>query len=247
MTARREARREKVFRAIRRAFVWSCKASILSLLGLVALFVIDGIWPGSIGDLMMLETPRQLVLGLAVFIFVAMVPALVPFISLAYMVSAIFGAEAGGRKELGLMTFAIFSGAFALILAIEDNSCLAAGVDPGACLGAKLAFIANQFSKGGFGDIFDIYDMNFEGLDLQTMSGVAKIYVLNFRMLSGAYLAALLVALFSREGREDPAPEAEPVVVPAADPAPANPDPAPLVLTRPLPWLRASAPTGDPS
>ncbi len=182
-----------------RLFIWSCYASVVAILCWIAMMVTELVAPNSIeSHLGNFDTIDNAALNIAFGVVAIGVPALTPFVSLAYMVLVVFKGLEIDRGEMWLSTFAVLTGALALVLSMTDEVCGGITEEAQTCFVYKWAFILDQFSKGSFGDIFDIFEVNFSPLDLEAMGALTRIYVLNFRMLSAVCLVAVTLALLGR-------------------------------------------------
>jgi len=190
---------DRMLARTRRLFVWACYASVVAIVCWVAMMAIELVYPNAIAPrLGSFDTIGNAALNITFGVVAIGVPALTPFVSLAYMVLVVFKGLEIDRGEMWLSTFAVLTGALALVLSMTDEVCSGITEDAQACFVYKWAFILDQFSKGSFGDIFDIFEVNFSPLDLEAMGALTRIYVLNFRMLSAVYLVAVTLAVVGR-------------------------------------------------
>lgn len=135
--------------------------------------------------------------------------SVVPLISLAYMVSSQVFGDGLGRRDLLLLTGAVVMCAFGLHASLVTELC----ADPPwtvsklDCEAHAFGFLIDQFAKGAFADVFDIYDWKLSSVDIADLSLVDKLSILNFRLLSGVYLLLLIVAVtevFRRKPKPTP-------------------------------------------
>lgn len=197
--AQPSTRFDRILARTRRLFIWSCYASLVAILCWIAMMVTELIAPNAIAPhLGNFDTIGNIALNITFGVVAIGVPALTPFVSLAYMVLVVFKGLEIDRGEMWLSTFAVLTGALALVLSMSDEVCSGITEEAQACFVYKWAFILDQFSKGSFGDIFDIFEVNFSPLDLEAMGALTRIYVLNFRMLSAVYLVAVTLAVLGR-------------------------------------------------
>ncbi len=128
-----------------------------------------------------------------------------PFFSLPYLISGLFSNNAFDSKGLTLSTVAVISSALALMFSIDQNVCNRVAGVGGNCAPYQLAYAFDQFSKGGFADIFDIYDLEISVISTSELDWLGKLFTLNFRMISAIYLAMILLAILRRFHRKDTA------------------------------------------
>lgn len=115
-----------------------------------------------------------------------------PLVSLVYMVLVVFKGIEIATDEVVLSTFTM-------------SQRLRPGHVDGqrrlrrstqTCFGEKFGFVFDQFSKGSLGDVFDIYSLGLSDISIDAVDGLTKLYVMNFRMLSAAYLVAVALMLY---------------------------------------------------
>lgn len=134
---------------------------------------------------------------------------IVPVISLAYMVSSQVFGDGLNRRDLGLLTGAVVMCAFGLHASLTTSLCADNpwSLPVAACEAHAFGFLIDQFAKGAFADVFDIYDWKLSSVDIADLSLVDKLSILNFRMLSGVYLLLLIVTVtetFRRKPKPTP-------------------------------------------
>jgi hypothetical protein len=195
----RRGRIDRLHDRARRLFILSCYASLVSILCWALLILLEVQFPNSlVTRLGQFDTVGSTVLTLVFGAVAIAVPAITPFVSLFFMIMVLFkGTEFAGR-EIWLTSFALMSGALALMLSMTDTVCAGITTDTQACFALKWGFVFDQFSKGSLADFFDVFDFGFSSLDLGAMTGLTKLYVLNFRLLSAAYLVSVVLAIVGR-------------------------------------------------
>lgn len=188
------SRFDRNFARVRRVFIWACYGSVLAMLSWLLLFLVEGIFPGTLMPAAG-ATPTAVNSVFEIYFVVVAVgiPALTPFVSLVYMVLVVFKGIEIDTDEVVLSTFAVLSSAFALVMSMDNDVC----ADPTqTCFGEKFGFVFDQFSKGSLGDVFDIYSLGLSDISIDAVDGLTKLYVMNFRMLSAAYLVAVALMLY---------------------------------------------------
>jgi hypothetical protein len=197
--ARPRTRIDRLHDRARRIFIVSCYASAGSILFWIMLFVIEIQFPDSlVSRVGQFDTMLSAVITILFGVVAIAIPALTPFVSLFYMIVVLFkGTEFAGR-EIWLTTFALLTGGLALVLSMDDSACAGITTDTQTCFLYRWGFVLDQFSKGSFADFFDIYEFGLSPLDLGVMSSLTRLYVLNFRLLSAAYLVSLVMAVIGR-------------------------------------------------
>jgi len=189
-----QSRFDRNFARVRRVFIWACYGSVAAMLSWVLLFIIEAIVPGTLMPVAgAVPTALNSVFEIYFVVVAVGIPALTPFVSLVYMVLVVFKGLEIDTDEVLLSTFAVLSSAFALVMSMDNDVC----ADPTqTCFGEKFGFVFDQFSKGSLGDVFDIYSLGLSDISIDAVDGLTKLYVMNFRMLSAAYLVAVALMLY---------------------------------------------------
>jgi hypothetical protein len=195
----------RTFKVAQKLFIFSAWCAGFSILSWFVFGIIDAFFvPNILASAGSFETISQSLLTLYFGVVMIAVPALLPFFSLFYLIVALFSGDGLDNMALRLSTFAVLACSLAILLAVPDELCKPLTEDAGVCLGYKLGFLFDQLSKGIFADIFDVFSLKLSPLSLDDMGILAKIYVLNFRMLSALYVVALIMFIYQRFNKNKP-------------------------------------------
>jgi hypothetical protein len=187
---------------LHRLLEWTFRrAAIGSGILLILLFCVIAVGELAPG-LIDLSPEAELGVGNGLLIVLIALPTLllrsvVPLVSLAYMVSShVFGSGLS-RRDLWLLTGVVVMCAFGLHASLTTTLCTDSpwALTSAQCETHAAGFLIDQFAKGAFADLFDIYDWTLSSVDVGDLSLMDKLSILNFRLLSGVYLLLLIVAV----------------------------------------------------
>jgi uncharacterized membrane protein (DUF485 family) len=184
------------------------KATILAAFALgifLGLIVLGAFFPEWVDQEMGFSSFAQALITLAMGGAI-LIMAILPLISLPYLLSSLFSDNSLDSKGVVLTSVAVLSSAFALMASIDGDVCTRVAGVGGNCAPYQLAYVFDQFSKGGFADVFDIYDFELSVISTSELDGLGKLYTLNFRMISGIYLAMIVLSLYRRFARKESQP-----------------------------------------
>ncbi len=195
--------KSKFARLVDKMFTWACFAAGAALALMALGIVYDSYFPGFFDQDFGFDSLKMAVFSVFMTIVISII-AVLPFLSMIYLISGLFSANAFDQKGVVLSSIAVVASAIAVILAIDQSICDRISKTDAECLRFKFGFLFDQFSKGGFGDIFDIFDWKLSVISTSELTGLAKIYTLNFRMISALYLAMIVVAIYRRFSNKVP-------------------------------------------
>ena len=189
-----------------RAYLWAAYGSVACLVVWAAVLALESAYfPGYFERLDTADDGLSQVLRPVLFVVLAAIPAVVPLVSLVYLVlSLLVGHVMRGRAFL-LTSFVLFLCAAGLWFFIEGSACKGTPQAMALCSDQVFGYVADQFYKGAFADIFDVYELKLGEVDSDSLSVADKLMVLNFRMLCAVYVVGVFVALRRwRTGRKSP-------------------------------------------
>jgi hypothetical protein len=186
-------------RLTQRLFLMAGYGSLLCL-GLWVLMLLLEPFAGP-GFLDRLDEPNTLVwkaLSGTLAVPMVVIPAIVPLFSLIHLLlSLLVGHQVRGR-EFVLTTFVVLVCTAGLWLFVENSACKGSAEEVSRCSEQVGGFVADQFYKGGFADIFDVYDLKLGEVDSDALSISDKLLVLNFRFLCAVYVTGVIVGMARR-------------------------------------------------
>lgn len=195
------SRKQRLAQRIDRFFTWACLAAgaalVALIFGLIYSIYDAQFFDRAFGFSNMAEAVYSLYIGAIILAL-----AFVPFASLPYLISSLFSENSFDSKGLALTSVAVLSSALALMFSIDPTVCARVAGEGGNCAPHQLAYMVDQFSKGGFADIFDIYDFEISQISTSELDWLGKLFTLNFRMISALYLAMVVLALYRRFSRK---------------------------------------------
>jgi hypothetical protein len=185
-------------RLAHRAFRAAGHASLLCLvIWTVALSLDMMLFPGMLDRLADATVAPAVVLRAVLTVLMGAIPVVVPVISFVHLgLAMLVGHHLRGR-DIAWATCVLLLCAAALWPLLEDAACQGTDEAKAACSDQGLGFVADQFYKGAFADVFDVYELKLGEVDGDNLGVAEKLLILNFRFLCAAYVVALLLA-FSR-------------------------------------------------
>jgi hypothetical protein len=185
-----------------RGFGWAAVLSLAGWLVIALVSVAVGVeWLSALDQ-------RHDVLGLALQgvlgVVLVAVPMAAPFVCLVFLVLSGLARQPLGRRELllGAAVWVLCAGA--LMDAIGSSACTG---DPQAVAGCNdqlLGFVADQFYKGAFADVFDVYDWKFGPIPNDAFTWTDRLSIFSFRLLSAVLVVAAVAAWVQRRQRRSP-------------------------------------------
>lgn len=180
-------------RRLRRVFLAACALSAVVLVGWLLILV-----PHLAGQHALFDAlfDAKGVLGDVVALVFLGVPALVPLLSLAYMVLSLLIDHPFERREIGWASFALAISALGLFLFTWNTECVAKGAKGlDACGINTLRFVLDQALMASFGDVFEVFNLNLSTLEPGGLNGFNQLLVMSFRLLTAVCVVALVVML----------------------------------------------------
>jgi hypothetical protein len=185
-----------------RAFGWTAVLSLAAWLVVILVSVaVEADWLSALEQRRdVLSLALQGVLGL---VLVA-VPMAAPFVCLVFLVLSGLARQPLGRRELWLGAAVWVLCAGALMDAIGSSACTGDPQAVAQCNDLLLGFVADQFYKGGFADVFDVYDWKFGPIPDDAFTWTDRLSIFSFRLLSAVLVVAAVAAWVQRRQRRSP-------------------------------------------
>jgi hypothetical protein len=183
-------------RSVRSVFLWACYASLICLMcWLLALPLEHWLFPGYFDTLdSATDWPSQALRALLITLM-AGIPIVVSLVSLLHLVLSLLVGHTLQGREFALASLVLVVCAAGLLLLIEGPACKGLDEHTDACSTEVMGFVFDQFYKGAFADVFDVYELKLGDIDSDTLSILDKLMILNFRLLCAVYVVGVLVAL----------------------------------------------------
>lgn len=183
------------------AFRWAGWAAAASALSWVAIFAIEaGIAPGWLDRVEQSQGVAAGIVQALLAITLVAVPAGLPLFTLAFLVTSLLTGHIFRKSELAVAALATLLCVGSMMHAVEASACTGSADAKAACSAAIGGYALDQFYKGAFADIFDVYDLKFGPIATDSLSFVDRVLVLNVRMLSAVLVVGVLALFAQRRG-----------------------------------------------
>lgn len=182
-------------RSVRSVFLWACYASLICLLcWLLVLPLEHWFFPGYFDRLdSATDLPSQ-ALRVILISLMAGIPVVVSLVSLLHLVLSLLVGHTLRGREFGLASLVLVVCGAGLLLLIEGPACKGLDEHTDACSSEVIGFVFDQFYKGAFADVFDVYELKLGDIDSDSLSVLDKLMILNFRLLCAIYVVGVVVS-----------------------------------------------------
>jgi hypothetical protein len=134
------------------------------------------------------------------FIALGIVPLTLPFVAVFWFMLGLVAGEEPTLGDAGVILVGLLICAFVVVIGVHGQFC--APDSPAevhrACVTDSVLFTVDQFSKGAFNDVFDVFELRWTDFDIRQLPDNVKWHLLAFRLYANAAGLLLILAAGAR-------------------------------------------------